>query len=78
MRANFTVMKDLAQHTRHPPKDKIKMLQDFMTDLNSNPQAQAEMSKWNLAFSSKLLQTQGRTLKTQRKYDIVYSLLMCS
>lgn len=69
MRANFSVMKDLSQHTRHDPGQKVQILQNFMKDLNTNPKAQEELSKWNMGFSTDLLQTDGRTLKTQSMFQ---------
>jgi len=72
MKANFTVMRDLAQHTRLGPPQKVQILQNFMRDLNTNPESQEELRKWNMSFSSNLLQTQGRTLPPQRKYYCIF------
>jgi len=69
MRANFTVMKDLAQHTRIGPAQKVKILQDFMRDLTTQPESQKELKNWNMSFSPQLLQTQGRTLPPQPMYQ---------
>lgn len=68
MRQNFSVMKDLAQHTRIAPSGRVEQLRDFMRSLNTNEQSQKELSQWNMAFSPNLLQMKGRTLPTQRKY----------
>ena len=68
MRANFTVMKDLAQHTRIGPAQKSDILKNFMKDLNTNPESKEELNNWNMSFSSDLLAVEGRKLPTQRKY----------
>ena len=68
MRNNFTVMKDLAQHTRIGPAQKSNILKNFMRDLNTNPESKKELSNWNMSFASDLLAVEGRTLPTQRKF----------
>lgn len=62
IRANFSVMKDLAQHTRISPAARAQNLEKFMTDMNNNPEAQQELSSWNMQFNKSLLQMSGRCL----------------
>jgi len=69
MRANFQVMKDLAQHTRIGPAQKVDILKNFMKDLNNNPESKKELSNWNMSFSSELLRLNGRKLPTQPMYQ---------
>ena len=74
MRNNFTVMKDLAQHTRIGPAQKSDILKNFMKDLNTNPESKKELADWNMSFSPDLLGVTGRKLPTQRKYFVSFTL----
>jgi len=69
MRANFTVMKDLAQHTRIGPAQKSDILKNFMRDLNTNPESRKELADWNMSFAPDLLGVTGRKLPTQQMYQ---------
>lgn len=73
MRSNFTVMKDLAQHTRVGPAGRVDQLKAFMGSLNSNQESQKELSGWNMQFSNSLLEMTGRTLHPQRKLSFQHS-----
>lgn len=65
MRSNFTVMKDLAVHTRVGPEQRVKQLEKFMTDLQTNAESKRELEQWNLCFDSKLLRMHGRVLPAE-------------
>ncbi|ESO84639.1 hypothetical protein LOTGIDRAFT_131825 [Lottia gigantea] len=62
VRADFSVMKDVATHTRIAPEGRCKKLTDFIRVMNSNPKVQTEMNGWGLRFSQNLLELQGRVL----------------
>lgn len=69
IRANFSVMKDLAQHTRISPAARAQNLEKFMTDMNNNPEAQQELSSWNMQFNKSLLQMSGRCLGAEGMFQ---------
>jgi len=69
VRANFSIMKDLAQHTRISPAARAGNLSSFMSDLNSNQEAQKELADWNLEFSNQLLKMSGRILPVEAMHQ---------
>jgi aubergine-like protein len=69
IRANFTVMKDLGQHTRVGPADRVRSLEDFMKNLNANPTAAKELAEWNMAFEKSLLRMKGRVLPAETMFQ---------
>ena len=71
IRSNFSIMKDLAQHTRISPAGRAKELESFMNDLQTNQEAQKEMSQWNLNFERTLLKMTGRTYPPESKSFVV-------
>lgn len=68
IRANFGIMKDLAQHTRISPAARAQNLTQFMSDLHANPKAQAELQQWNMEFERQLLKMTGRCLGAESEY----------
>lgn len=71
IRSNFSIMKDLAQHTRISPAGRAQELESFMNDLQTNAEAQKEMSQWNLNFDRKLLKMTGRAYPPESKSFVV-------
>jgi aubergine-like protein len=69
IRANFSVMKDLAQHTRISPGARAQNLTQFMNDLNANPEASKELKQWNLQFDKDLLKMTGRCLGAEKMFQ---------
>ena len=69
VRANFSIMKDLAQHTRISPAARAGNLSSFMSDLNKNKEAQKELADWNLEFSNELLKMSGRILPVENMHQ---------
>jgi len=66
VRANFTVMKDLAVHTRIDPTRRVETCNEFMSLLKSNPQAQARLKGWGLEFEKTLVKLDGRVLPLEK------------
>uniref|UniRef100_A0A665WN07 Piwi-like RNA-mediated gene silencing 1 n=1 Tax=Echeneis naucrates TaxID=173247 RepID=A0A665WN07_ECHNA len=62
MRSDFQIMKDLSQQTRLSPQEREGRLHRFVTNLQKNPEAQAELDKWGLSFDKHLLKMTGRIL----------------
>jgi len=69
IRQNFSVMKDLSQHTRISPAGRAQTLQNFMKDLHENPDAQKELNQWRMSFDKSLLQMTGRSLAAEAMFQ---------
>jgi len=69
IRQNFSVMKDLAQHTRISPATRAQNLEQFMTDLHSNPEASKELAQWDMEFDRNLLKMTGRCLGAEKMFQ---------
>ncbi|XP_030593002.1 piwi-like protein 1 [Archocentrus centrarchus] len=69
MRADFSIMKDLSTHTRLTPEQREGRLNRFMTNIQKNADAQAELDKWGLSFDKQLLSLTGRVLPVERIYQ---------
>ncbi|KAM3867907.1 piwi-like protein 1 [Diretmus argenteus] len=69
MRADFHIMKDLSQHTRLSPEQREGRLTRFVTNIQQNADAQAELNTWGLSFDKRLLNVTGRVLPGERIYQ---------
>jgi len=69
MRNDFSLMKDLAVHTRVDPKSRNKSLLSFMDDICKNPESSKELGGWNLGFEPETLTLPGRVLPTEKIYQ---------
>ncbi|XP_031598996.1 piwi-like protein 1 [Oreochromis aureus] len=69
MRADFSIMKDLSTHTRLTPEQREGRLNRFITNIQRNADAQAELDKWGLSFDKQLLNLAGRVLPVERIYQ---------
>uniref|UniRef100_A0A3P8NS09 Piwi domain-containing protein n=1 Tax=Astatotilapia calliptera TaxID=8154 RepID=A0A3P8NS09_ASTCA len=69
MRADFSIMKDLSTHTRLTPEQREGRLNRFITNIQRNADAQAELDKWGLSFDNQLLNLAGRVLPVERIYQ---------
>jgi aubergine-like protein len=65
VRADFRVMKDVAEFTRVGPAGRTKTVQDLINVINSNEGVKQEMSGWGVRFASSLLQLSGHVLKQE-------------
>uniref|UniRef100_A0A224YID3 Aubergine n=1 Tax=Rhipicephalus zambeziensis TaxID=60191 RepID=A0A224YID3_9ACAR len=66
MRANVSVMRDLAQHTRIDPPRRVRNLLEFIERINGNDTIRAEMEQWGLKFDSALVAIDARTLPPEK------------
>eukprot|EP00064_Thunnus_orientalis_P007810 superscaffoldBa00000888_g7832 len=69
MRADFNIMKDLSTHTRLTPEQREGRLNRFVTNIQKNTDAQAELDKWGLNFDKQLLNLTGRVLPGERIFQ---------
>ncbi|KAJ8346598.1 hypothetical protein SKAU_G00279990 [Synaphobranchus kaupii] len=65
MRLDFSIMRDLSHHTRLNPQERDNRLNRFISTINGNPEAQAELNTWGLSFDKQSLRIQGRILPTE-------------
>ncbi|XP_037634961.1 piwi-like protein 1 isoform X2 [Sebastes umbrosus] len=69
MRADFRIMKDLSEHTRLNPEQREGRLNRFVSNIQKNADAQAELDKWGLNFDKELLNLTGRVLPAERIFQ---------
>ncbi|KAM4577685.1 piwi-like protein 1 [Odontesthes bonariensis] len=69
MRSDFTIMKDLSLHTRLSPEQREKRLERFISNIQQNAEAQAELDKWGLCFDKQLLNLTGRVIGGERIFQ---------
>ncbi|KAG8012192.1 Piwi-like protein 1 [Nibea albiflora] len=69
MRADFTIMKALSEHTKLSPEAREGGVSRFINNIRRNADAQAELDKWGLNFDSKLLNLTGRVLPRERLFQ---------
>lgn len=66
MRANFTVMRDLATHTRVEPPKRVLNLMEFIKRINGSGAVQKEMAAWGMQFGNELVPITGRVLPQEK------------
>lgn len=66
MRADFRVMKDIAQHTRITPNQRQMAMRKYIKNIYNNPIALAELENWGLHLEEDLLKTEGRLLPPEK------------
>ncbi|XP_037337718.1 piwi-like protein 1 [Pungitius pungitius] len=69
MRTDFNIMRDLSAHTRLDPMAREGRLNRFVSTIQGNPDAQAEMDKWGLSFDKQLINLKGRVLPPERLFQ---------
>ncbi|XP_031705377.1 piwi-like protein 1 [Anarrhichthys ocellatus] len=69
MRADYTIMKDLSSHTKLEPDVREGRLNRFVSNIQKNTDAQAELDKWGLSFDKQLLNLTGRVLPAERIFQ---------
>ncbi|MPC55441.1 Piwi-like protein 1 [Portunus trituberculatus] len=62
MRADFNMMKDLAEYLRSPPDQRVNSLMAFNSHLVRHERVKEEMASWGLEISNRLLEVNGRML----------------
>ncbi|KAK7005358.1 piwi [Biomphalaria glabrata] len=66
IRSQFTVMKDLAAHTRVTPAQRQFAMKKFVNNVNSNPDAKKELAIWGLELDSSTVSINGRLLPMEK------------
>ncbi|XP_063287992.1 piwi-like protein 1 [Pelobates fuscus] len=66
MRSDFTVMRDLAVHTRLPPDQREKTVGKFLDYIHKDEGVQKELRDWGLNFDTNLLRFNGRVANPER------------
>nr|CAD7430757.1 unnamed protein product [Timema monikensis] len=75
MRANFHLMRALAEHTRVGPDIRIQKLNNFCNRLLGEQAVRQDLEEWNLQLSNRLVEFNGRILpqeKILQAQDIKY------
>nr|QOW64977.1 hypothetical protein [Lymnaea stagnalis] len=68
IRSQFTVMKDLAAHTRVTPAQRQSAMRKFINSVNSNLEAKAQLAVWGLELDSSTISISGRLLPMEKIY----------
>ncbi|KAK8788333.1 hypothetical protein V5799_021892 [Amblyomma americanum] len=66
MRANVSVMRDLAQHTRVEPSKRVRNLLEFMDRINNNDAIRNDMDSWGIRFDDSLVRIDARVLPPEK------------
>nr|XP_003227897.2 PREDICTED: piwi-like protein 1 [Anolis carolinensis] len=66
MRSDFSVMKDLAVHTRLAPEQRMREIGKLVDYINKDANVQQELRDWGLSFDSNLLSFSGRVVQSER------------
>ncbi|XP_046997505.1 piwi-like protein Siwi isoform X1 [Schistocerca americana] len=76
MRANFHLMRALADHTRVAPEARIQKLLQFNERLYKEPEVVSSLTEWNMKLGRSLVDVEGRILPQEKiiqsatiKYD---------
>nr|QQA03725.1 Piwi protein [Apostichopus japonicus] len=69
MRSNFSIMKDIGQHTRVNPGNRTRELEKFLHQINANPEIVEYTEKWQVKFHPKLVEVKGRILPPEGIYQ---------
>lgn len=65
MRANFRLMKAVAEHTRIGPAQRVRRLLDFNRRLINTPDSMKILTDWNLKLDQALVEVSGRELNQE-------------
>ncbi|KAA8592789.1 hypothetical protein FQN60_018244, partial [Etheostoma spectabile] len=69
MRADYNIMRDLSTHTKLEPEQREGRLNRFISNIQTNTDAQVELDKWGLNFDKQLLHLTGRVLPAERIFQ---------
>lgn len=68
MRSDFSVMKDVSNHTRVFPDIRAAELQKFVEDINSNPHVTRELEEWLVQIQPEMMVVEGRLFDAEKIY----------
>lgn len=66
MRANFRVMKDVAQFTKVSPNQRQKALVAFLKNVHTNPECMKLLTDWGLELEKQPIRLKARTMKPEK------------
>uniref|UniRef100_A0AAU7VGH8 Piwi-like protein 1B n=1 Tax=Enchytraeus coronatus TaxID=208440 RepID=A0AAU7VGH8_9ANNE len=69
VRTDYSIMRDIATHTRVEPATRVRTLESFISKLNRNPEAKNHAEAWNLEFADKLHTLIGKRCKKEQVYQ---------
>jgi len=67
-RADFKLMKDMADYTRQTPDKRAEALRKFSSRINDSPEIKELLAGWNLQFSKALTKFNGRIMEPEEIY----------
>lgn len=66
MRADRTMMRELATHTRLNPQGRVQRLLSFNQRIQREPQAVQELTEWNMQLDQQLMEIPGRIFDQEK------------
>jgi len=66
VKSNFSIMRDISQHTIVPPSSRKASLESFIRTLTTHPEISEELRKWNINFRPEMLKIKSRVLNPER------------
>ena len=66
VKSNFTIMRDISQHTIVPPASRRASLLSFINTLTTHPEISEELKKWNISFRPEMLKLAGRVMNPEK------------
>ena len=67
-RANFALMKAMAEYTRQTPDKRVEALNNFSKRINDNAEIKKGLDEWNLKFCQVLEKFKARILAPEMMY----------
>ena len=69
-RANFALMKAMAEYTRQTPDKRVEALNNFSKRINDNAEIKKGLDEWNLKFCQVLEKFKTRILAPEMMYGV--------
>ena len=69
-RANFALMKAMAEYTRQTPDKRVEAFNNFSKRINDNAEIKKGLDEWNLKFCQVLEKFKARILAPEMMYGV--------
>ncbi|XP_041456323.1 piwi-like protein 1 [Lytechinus variegatus] len=69
IRSNFSIMKDLATHTRIGPKERCQELTKFIRKIDNDTTAKSYLRDWGMEFDDQPVKFSGRVLPPEKLFQ---------
>ena len=66
MQRNFKARQTLIQQTQLPPNKRVERYENFLKEINSNKDVEAELAKWKIKYDTQLIKVPGVKLAGEK------------